>query len=199
MPKGFSEREKELIRKKLFAEGSKLFDKYGIQKTTVDEIAKAAGISKGSFYQFYPSKEELFFDILESLDKENKEKLSGDLFPADRSYRESFEKFLNGILESIKNASLMNKLNPAELEHLMRKLPEEKLAGHLRSDNSYFEEFYKNWKAKGVFRNVDPKGFTGIIKLFFYFFLHQADFAGDEFLLTKDLLIAMLCEYLVNE
>ncbi|RPJ03614.1 MAG: TetR/AcrR family transcriptional regulator, partial [Spirochaetaceae bacterium] len=61
MPKGFTEREKELIRKKLYTEGTRLFGQYGVQKTTVDEIAKAAGISKGSFYGFYDSKEELFF------------------------------------------------------------------------------------------------------------------------------------------
>ena len=37
----------------------------GMRKTTVEELAAEAGISKGAFYQFYPSKERLFLDMLE--------------------------------------------------------------------------------------------------------------------------------------
>ena len=37
----------------------------GMRKTTVEELAAEAGISKGAFYQFYQSKERLFLDMLE--------------------------------------------------------------------------------------------------------------------------------------
>ncbi|NCB05842.1 MAG: TetR/AcrR family transcriptional regulator, partial [Clostridia bacterium] len=37
----------------------------GMRKTTVDELAQEAGISKGAFYKFYSSKEYLFLDMLE--------------------------------------------------------------------------------------------------------------------------------------
>jgi len=37
----------------------------GMRKTTVEELAAEAGISKGAFYQFYQSKELLFLDMLE--------------------------------------------------------------------------------------------------------------------------------------
>ena len=37
----------------------------GMRKTTVEELALDAGISKGAFYKFYPSKEHLFLDVLE--------------------------------------------------------------------------------------------------------------------------------------
>jgi AcrR family transcriptional regulator len=43
---------------------------YGIRKTNVEELTEAAGISKGAFYSFYPSKEELFMDILEEIEEE---------------------------------------------------------------------------------------------------------------------------------
>ena len=53
MPK-FSDSEKERIRQKLMREGERLFAAYGIKKVSIDEIVKAAGIAKGSFYTFYP-------------------------------------------------------------------------------------------------------------------------------------------------
>src|SRR5512145_1088453 len=68
MPKAFSDHEKEDIRAQMLDKGKQLFEKQGIKKTSVDELAHAAGISKGAFYLFYESKEELFMEILEGLE-----------------------------------------------------------------------------------------------------------------------------------
>ena len=35
----------------------------GMKKTSVDQLTKAVGIAKGSFYKFYESKEMLFFAV----------------------------------------------------------------------------------------------------------------------------------------
>lgn len=43
---------------------AKLFAHYGYDKTTVSDIAKAAGISKGAVYLHYASKEELFDKLI---------------------------------------------------------------------------------------------------------------------------------------
>ena len=68
MPKAFSEHEKETIRAQMREKAKKLFEKQGIKKTSVDELAQAVDISKGAFYHFYESKEELFIEILEGLE-----------------------------------------------------------------------------------------------------------------------------------
>lgn len=44
-------------------------NQFGVKKTTVDELVKRVSIPKGTFYLFYPSKEQLFFDVF--LDKHN--------------------------------------------------------------------------------------------------------------------------------
>lgn len=43
----------------------KLFGKYGLRKTTVDEIAREARIGKGTIYNYYKSKEEVFQAVVE--------------------------------------------------------------------------------------------------------------------------------------
>ena len=53
MPKGFTEHEKELIGQRLLEQGYRLFSAYGLKKTNIEEIARAAGISKGAYYNFY--------------------------------------------------------------------------------------------------------------------------------------------------
>lgn len=199
MPKGFSEKEKEQIQKTLIKEATVLFERYGIQKTTVEDIVKAAGISKGSFYIFYKSKEELFFDILESMENKFKNNFFDNIFPESSSRRESFKNFLDGFLEIMEKTSIINLFNPSDYQYLLRKLPEHRKNRHIQHDYEIFREFYRKWHKNGVFRDLNIKGFTGVMKLLFYFFLHKDEYPEDEFLATKNIFIDMLSEYIVIE
>ena len=57
MPKGFTDDEKKIITKKLIEECKYSWQRYGYKKTSVDELCKNAGISKGAFYIFFKTKE----------------------------------------------------------------------------------------------------------------------------------------------
>ena len=46
------------------------FTDYETEKTSVEQLTKAVGIAKGSFYKFYESKEMLFFAVLEGIHAE---------------------------------------------------------------------------------------------------------------------------------
>ena len=63
MPRAFSEREKASIRASLLDAGRDKLIQVGMYKTRVEELARAAHISKGAFYQFFPSKEALFITL----------------------------------------------------------------------------------------------------------------------------------------
>lgn len=64
MSKAFTEQERDLIRQKLQEEGLKQFKQKGLKKVSVRELAQAAGIAQGSFYNFYDSKEALLLDCV---------------------------------------------------------------------------------------------------------------------------------------
>lgn len=70
MARSFSEREKENIRKSLIDVCKQCWTQYGYKKTSVDEICKQVGISKGAFYLFFESKEALFCEVLCSVQHE---------------------------------------------------------------------------------------------------------------------------------
>jgi AcrR family transcriptional regulator len=60
MPRRFSTKESERIERSLIDEGVALFTVYDAKYVTVDQIADAVGISKGAFYRFHASKDELY-------------------------------------------------------------------------------------------------------------------------------------------
>ncbi len=51
-------------RKLLLAKATEVFKKFGYDKTTIDDIAKAMKLNKASLYYYVKNKEELFLEIL---------------------------------------------------------------------------------------------------------------------------------------
>lgn len=71
------EKKKQETKKRIFEVSGRLFKEKGFENTTVDEITKEAGIAKGTFFNYFPTKEslllyfkeqreDLIFNILES-------------------------------------------------------------------------------------------------------------------------------------
>ncbi len=58
---------------------AELFQKFGLHKTTVDEIAAKAGVGKGTIYHYYDSKEQIFQDVLEQEVNELKKEMTLEL------------------------------------------------------------------------------------------------------------------------
>lgn len=66
----FTERQNESIRSDLIREARRRGVTIGMRKTSVEQLTEAVGISKGSFYKFFASKELLFFAVLEDIHME---------------------------------------------------------------------------------------------------------------------------------
>ena len=60
----FTDYETEQLHKALLKETRRCAVTLGMKKTSVDQLTKAVGIAKGSFYKFYESKEMAFFAVL---------------------------------------------------------------------------------------------------------------------------------------
>ena len=66
----FTEEQNETIRRDLIREARCCGVTVGMRKTSVEQLTEAVGISKGSFYKFFDSKELLFFAVLEYIHTE---------------------------------------------------------------------------------------------------------------------------------
>ncbi len=69
-------------REKIIRSAARLFETKGFDGTTIDEIVQAAGIAKGTFYNYFPNKEELLIQVIRRLVEETleciEEKLEGE-------------------------------------------------------------------------------------------------------------------------
>lgn len=70
MARSFTEREKENIKTNLQEACKQSWTQYGYKKTSVDDLCRQTGISKGAFYLFFESKEALFCEVLCSVQEQ---------------------------------------------------------------------------------------------------------------------------------
>jgi AcrR family transcriptional regulator len=66
--------KEEVIRQNILSAAKRLFQHYGITKTTMDDIAKAVGKGKSSLYYYYATKDDIFEAVIkdETADIESK-------------------------------------------------------------------------------------------------------------------------------
>ena len=57
--------KEEIFREDIIKEAQKLFQTYGLKKTTMEDIAKALGKGKSTLYYYYQSKEQIFEEVLQ--------------------------------------------------------------------------------------------------------------------------------------
>jgi len=136
----FTNEEKEKIHRDLISAAMDMAAKYGMKKTSVDQLAERVGISKGMFYKFYPTKEMLFFEMLEHMHStvygRAEEVLQNRL---DLNEKERLaEAFLVAI--SIMDDMGMMDFFESEIQFLLRKIPDDVLKKHYHSDMHHIKE-----------------------------------------------------------
>jgi AcrR family transcriptional regulator len=92
------ERKRDTTRRKLLERALKLFQQRGVEATTMRDIAKAAGMSLGAAYYYFPSKEALVFAYYE----DNQAELEALLERATGTVRERLGTVFHGKLETIR-------------------------------------------------------------------------------------------------
>ena len=69
------ERKKAAVRSQIIAAGVELFARHGITDVTVDQIAEAADVGKGTIYNYFPTKEDIVVAFMVDLEREVQAKL----------------------------------------------------------------------------------------------------------------------------
>lgn len=135
MPR-FSDTERERIKQKLMQEGEHLFTSFGIKKVSIDEIVRAAGIAKGSFYSFYPSKEHLYMEIAGNLQMKMWREMD-DFLKENRSLepRELCKQCFILMFNGIQRYPMLKQADSETAEYLYRKLPNEVIEAHTKDDS----------------------------------------------------------------
>lgn len=198
MPKAFTEQEKEVIRAQMREKGKKLFEKQGVKKTSVDELAQAAGISKGAFYLFYGSKEELFMEILEGLETDFRRRIFDFSISQKSNARQRLAKLFRDTLLTWDKYPLLKNFSRSDYEYLARKLPPQRIREHAHRDDEFVEDFIKRIKREGIAIKAPPRVISNLMKSLFFVSLHRDDLDSYAYVESMEILADLIARYVIE-
>jgi AcrR family transcriptional regulator len=176
MPRAFTEAERERIRERLIVAGKKSLNRAGMRLLVVDDVAREAGISKGSFYSFFPSREDFILSIFESWEIQYRDALLASVAQGEGSARERLERFFLGAFEMLRREPGLAQMGSVDIQRLVEALPAERIAVHQANDNEVLDKTFGEWARAGL---IDPEALMalpGIVNAIFAIALHKDDF-----------------------
>lgn len=95
MEKKSTNRAKQAMatKKRIYKFGIKLIQQHGLDGVNITQIAKAAGVSVGTFYHYYSSKLDLFMDLYRSADSYYENELAAQI--SDLPFEKKIQTFFS--------------------------------------------------------------------------------------------------------
>lgn len=118
-----SDTDKENIRKKLNGLCEECWISQGYKKTSIKSLCEKAGISVGTFYTLYPTKEDLFFETIETIQRRLKEKIFE--INRDRQTKDGFAESMKVLFKEYDSKPFLYNVNTPDFQSFITKLPEE--------------------------------------------------------------------------
>jgi AcrR family transcriptional regulator len=196
----FVEPDKNKLKERILEQGRALFITYGFKKTSVADITKAVGISQGSFYLFYPSKEELYADILMREEQQIRDTLISRYWTEGRITRKGLADSLAFSVHVLEGNVLLRQLYDQEvMQQLFRKLPESKQEEMFRQDADDLLPYIKNAQECGLMHPYPPETVVSLMRAFVLMAFHKEQIGAAHYGETIRLMADLLSKSLILE
>lgn len=196
MATAFTTEEKEVIRKKLHKVAKECLQRYGVKKTTVDQMAAMVDISKGSFYNFYSSKEMLFFAVLEEYQIGVMDRLTEQLGMEVKIDTNRLVQLLYDFYQDFRYSFMYTIFKNHEMELLVRKLPKEAITNHHLIDDRMVKKIVSRINVR---ENVSVEIVSALFRTIAMTILHIEEIGEEQFDTTLKLVIQGIVVQITKE
>lgn len=200
--RSFTSEEREIIRNKIIDRGKECFARYGIKKTSIEDLTRDLGIAKSSFYSFFNSKEDLFLQIY----TEEREALKDNLLENSfLKYRKDPDKaikaYLHYVLDIANNHPVWRKVY-IEKEHLeltISRSSEEKIKNIHRENVKMIIPFFEEWATAGLLIDKDARILAETTYAILSLIHLRNEIEDEDFQDIMDILIDLLAENIIKK
>ena len=174
MPKPFTQEERVAIRARLMDEGLKRFARQGIRAMRIDDLCRDAGIAKGSFYAFFPSKEALFFAIADQRGEQHKAEMTAEMMAATGDANAVLGTYFDMLMQRLEADPLMRIMqDTGELAYAMRHVPPDYVENNARRDREFIAEMSEIFRTRHDLPHAEPAVLENILTLMFSLYVQR--------------------------
>jgi AcrR family transcriptional regulator len=177
VPRAFTTTEALGIRARLSQAGRETFAQRGLRGTTVDELARAAGISKGAFYRFFDSKESLLLALLD----EDELAMHAQIEAAIRAEPENgIDVLVDSALDAVRINPLLAVLMSPEALRLLDSRPPTEQAALLERDVRMVDRVLAVLAESGLTLGIPRPALLGLLRSLVFVGLHRNEVGEDQ-------------------
>ena len=167
MPRAFNDDEIGRIRASLLKSGRASFLERGLKGTTIDHLIRHAGIGKGSFYQFFKSKEDLFLELFTEEIPSMMVRLHQASFGATSDTREALVLLMGAMIQELETNQLARVVvnDPDQLERFLSTEEFRILRKRIAEANAPLVECIEQARIRGEVVDRDPRQIAEILGL----------------------------------
>ena len=133
-----SDTDKKAIREKLRKLCEESWIAQGYKKTSIKNLCDKAVISIGTFYTLYPTKEDLFFETISSIQRRLTEKVL-DITRSSQT-KEGFAESMKMLVREYDSKPFLYNVNTPDFQSFITKLPDEMIKKIKFDSFSFFRE-----------------------------------------------------------
>ena len=194
MPRPFTDFEDQEILTNLKNAARRQFSAQGVRRTSLEQLTRAAGISKGSFYKYFPSKERLYFTLLE----ESQNSIRSRLLPTGENIERSKSEFIErcqAVFKDICQDPIIKLMGTSEEYAIIsRRVPETTLTDHQEQDRQFLNQLTNFWSDNAI--QADLVNVAAGISLVVSTALNREFYGDILFLPARDIVINGLADLL---
>ncbi|GCF95544.1 TetR family transcriptional regulator [Enterococcus florum] len=194
MPRGLTEQEKESQRQLLISHGRKLIIRYGISRVSVDDIVKEAGMAKGSFYNFFSSKDDFLYHLVFQLHEQGFARIKTVLRDISQlpsaEKRVKIKRFFMEMMKDPEQRFFIEEHN--EVERFMLRYAKDGLAELEAMEQRNYQEMFNSMNLKGK----QPEILQNYIHIIFFGVSHGEILIKEFIDPTIEVMIDGLLDYL---
>ncbi|MHC0039723.1 TetR/AcrR family transcriptional regulator [Pseudoneobacillus sp. C159] len=178
MPK-FTENELQVVQHSIYEKGKQLFIEWGLKKTSIDDIIQACDIGKGTFYKFYSSKEELFFEILKK-EESNYQLVAESVVTSAKEGEELMTMLIKELFFFYQsNAFLQMLFERKEMPLMLKKVPIEEVMLYANEQRQKFVRLIEGMMNDKKIASIKPEIVEAIVRSILILSVHKQEI-GEE-------------------
>lgn len=194
MPRSLTEQEKESQRQSLLQHGKNLIMRYSISRVSVDDIVKEAGVAKGSFYNFFSSKDDFLYQLIFQIHEEGFSQIKDILreiaqLPSEEK-RKQIKLFFFELLKNPQQSFFINE--HVEIDRFLDRYSREAIAELEAMEQANYQEMFSYMNLAGK----RPEIIQNYVHIIFFGMGHDEILIKEYIEPTIELMIDGLLNYL---
>jgi AcrR family transcriptional regulator len=138
----------------IFRAAHELFAQKGYKETNIPEITNLAGVGVGTFYNYYASKDEIFFEVFARENEKTKKEMMSSIDPGE-DLQVTLTRMMVRSRDAISSNLILREWYNKDLYSRMEKWFQEEKSNERMNEiiQTYLSEFILKWQQEGKIRS----------------------------------------------